>query len=99
MSKRGSAYGHNRVNILKKVKGGRVWNFYPAVVECNGHLTSFPHAVARKNHRFGGASVCVGCDTVYVHGTGLLVSLHSAVPTGLRLSWVSRCQSGHAEFI
>ena len=36
MSKRGNAYGHNRVNILKKVRVGKNWNLYPAVVEPNG---------------------------------------------------------------
>ena len=39
MSKRGNAYGsENRVNILKKVKVGKNWNLYPAVVEPNGKL-------------------------------------------------------------
>ena len=39
MSKRGNAYGsENRVNILKKVKIGKNWNLYPAVVELNGKL-------------------------------------------------------------
>jgi integrase len=38
MSKRGNGYGHNRVNILKKVKVGKNWNFYAAVVEPNGKL-------------------------------------------------------------
>ena len=38
MSKRGNGYGENRVNILKKVKVGKIWNFYPAVVEPNGKL-------------------------------------------------------------
>src|SRR5271165_725284 len=39
MSKRGSGYGsENRVNILKKVKIGKNWNLYPAVVEANGKL-------------------------------------------------------------
>jgi len=39
MSKRGNGYGtENRVNILKKVKVGRTWNLYPAVVEPNGKL-------------------------------------------------------------
>lgn len=39
MSKRGNGYGStNRVNILKKVKVGRTWNLYPAVVEPNGKL-------------------------------------------------------------
>ena len=38
MSKRGNAYGHNRVNILKKVRVGKNWNLYPAVVEPNGKL-------------------------------------------------------------
>jgi hypothetical protein len=33
MSKRGNGYGNHRVNILKKVKVGKTWNFYPAVVE------------------------------------------------------------------
>ena len=36
MSKRGNGYGKNRVNILKKVKVGKIWNFYPAFVERNG---------------------------------------------------------------
>jgi integrase/recombinase XerD len=38
MSKRGNGYGHNRVNILKKVKVGKTWSFYPAVVEPNGKI-------------------------------------------------------------
>jgi len=38
MSKRGNGYGNNRVNILKKVKVGKIWNLYPAVVEPNGKL-------------------------------------------------------------
>jgi integrase/recombinase XerD len=39
MSKRGNSYGsENRVNILKKVKIGKKWNLYPAVVELNGKL-------------------------------------------------------------
>ena len=39
MSKRGNGYGsENRVNILKKVKIGKKWNLYPAVVEPNGKL-------------------------------------------------------------
>ncbi len=39
MSKRGNGYGsENRVNILKKVKIGKNWNLYPAVVEPNGKL-------------------------------------------------------------
>ena len=39
MSKRGNGYGsENRVNILKKVKVGKNWNLYPAVVELNGKL-------------------------------------------------------------
>ena len=39
MSKRGNGYGsENRVNILKKVKVGKTWNLYPAVVEPNGKL-------------------------------------------------------------
>jgi len=39
MSKRGNAYGpENRVNILKKVKVGKIWNLYPAVLEPNGRL-------------------------------------------------------------
>jgi integrase/recombinase XerD len=38
MSKRGNGYGANRVNILKKVKVGKIWNFYPGVVESNGNL-------------------------------------------------------------
>ena len=38
MSKRGNGYGKNRVNILKKIKVGKIWNFYPAVVEPNGKL-------------------------------------------------------------
>ncbi len=39
MSKRGNGYGsENRVNILKKVKIGKSWNLYPAVVELNGKL-------------------------------------------------------------
>jgi len=39
MSKRGNGYGsENRVNILKKVKIGKSWNLYPAVVESNGKL-------------------------------------------------------------
>lgn len=39
MSKRGNGYGpENRVNILKKVKVGKTWNLYPAVVESNGKL-------------------------------------------------------------
>jgi integrase len=39
MSKRGNGYGsENRVNILKKVKIGKTWNLYPAVVEPNGKL-------------------------------------------------------------
>ena len=38
MSKRGNGYGAHRVNILKKVKVGKIWNFYPAVVESNGKL-------------------------------------------------------------
>jgi len=28
MSKHGNGYGNNRVNILKKVKVGKIWNFY-----------------------------------------------------------------------
>lgn len=39
MSKRGNSYGsENRVNILKKIKVGKNWNLYPAVVEPNGKL-------------------------------------------------------------
>src|SRR5258708_12132615 len=39
MSKRGNGYGsEHRVNILKKVKVGKNWNLYPAVVEPNGKL-------------------------------------------------------------
>jgi integrase/recombinase XerD len=39
MSKRGNGYGsEHRVNILKKVKIGKNWNLYPAVVEPNGKL-------------------------------------------------------------
>jgi hypothetical protein len=39
MSRRGNGYGsENRVNILKKVKVGKNWNLYPAVVEPNGKL-------------------------------------------------------------
>jgi integrase/recombinase XerD len=39
MSKRGNGYGsENRVNILKKVKIGKNWNLYPAVVGPNGRL-------------------------------------------------------------
>jgi hypothetical protein len=39
MSKRGNGYGsENRINILKKVKVGKNWNLYPAVVEPNGKL-------------------------------------------------------------
>jgi integrase/recombinase XerD len=39
MSKRGNGYGsESRVNILKKVKVGKNWNLYPAVVEPNGKL-------------------------------------------------------------
>jgi len=39
MSKRGNGYGsEQRVNILKKVKIGKNWNLYPAVVEPNGKL-------------------------------------------------------------
>ena len=39
MSKRGNGYGpENRVNILKKVKVGKTWNLFPAVVESNGKL-------------------------------------------------------------
>ena len=39
MSKRGNGYGsENRVNILKKIKIGKTWNLYPAVVEANGKL-------------------------------------------------------------
>jgi integrase/recombinase XerD len=39
MSKRGNGYGsENRVNILKKIKIGKSWNLYPAVVESNGKL-------------------------------------------------------------
>jgi integrase/recombinase XerD len=39
MSKRGNGYGsENRVNILKKVKIGKNWNLYPAVVEPDGKL-------------------------------------------------------------
>ncbi|HTQ61843.1 MAG TPA: hypothetical protein VMI32_16590 [Candidatus Solibacter sp.] len=39
MSKRGNGHGEqNRVNILKKVKIGKNWNPYPAVVEPNGKL-------------------------------------------------------------
>jgi hypothetical protein len=38
LSKRGNGYGNHRVNILKKVKVGKTWNFYPAVVEANGKL-------------------------------------------------------------
>ena len=39
MSKRGNGYdSENRVNILKKVKIGKTWNLYPAVVEPNGKL-------------------------------------------------------------
>lgn len=39
MSKRGNGYGSDqRVNILKKVKVGKNWNLYPAVVEPNGKL-------------------------------------------------------------
>jgi hypothetical protein len=39
MSKRGNGYGsENRVNILKKLKVGKNWNLYPAVVEPNGKL-------------------------------------------------------------
>jgi integrase/recombinase XerD len=39
MSKRGNGYGSdNRVNILKKIKIGKNWNLYPAVVELNGKL-------------------------------------------------------------
>src|SRR5258708_27222878 len=39
MSKRGNGYGsETRVNILKKVKVGRNWNLYPAVVDPNGKL-------------------------------------------------------------
>src|SRR5580700_768542 len=39
MSKRGNGYGsETRVNILKKVKVGKNWNLYPAVVEPNGKL-------------------------------------------------------------
>jgi hypothetical protein len=39
MSKRGNSYGsENRVNILKKVKVGKNWNLYPAVVEPAGKL-------------------------------------------------------------
>ena len=39
MSKRGNGYGsENRVNILKKVKVGKNWNLYPAIVEPNGKL-------------------------------------------------------------
>ncbi len=38
MSKRGNGYGKNRVNILKKIKVEKIWNFYPAVVEPNGKL-------------------------------------------------------------
>jgi integrase/recombinase XerD len=39
MSKRGNGYGtENLLNILKKVKVGRAWNLYPAVVEPNGKL-------------------------------------------------------------
>jgi integrase len=39
MSKRGNGYGsENRVNILRKVKVGKNWNLYPAVVEPNGKL-------------------------------------------------------------
>jgi integrase len=39
MSKRGNAYGsENRVNILKKIKVGKNWNLYPAVIEPNGKL-------------------------------------------------------------
>ncbi len=33
MSKSGNGYGsENRVNILKKIKVGKNWNLYPAVV-------------------------------------------------------------------
>ncbi len=39
MPKRNRGYGAaGRVNILKKVKVGAVWNFYPAVIESNGKL-------------------------------------------------------------
>ena len=39
MSKRGNGYGsETRVKILKKVKVGKNWNLYPAVVEPNGKL-------------------------------------------------------------
>jgi hypothetical protein len=39
MSKRGNGYGgENRVNLLKKVKGGTNWNLYPAVVQPTGKL-------------------------------------------------------------
>ncbi len=40
MPKRNPGYGAaGRVNFLKKVKVGKTWNFYPAVVESNGKLT------------------------------------------------------------
>ena len=39
MSKRGNGYGsENRVNILKKVKIGKNWNLYPAVVESSSAM-------------------------------------------------------------
>jgi hypothetical protein len=39
MSRRGNGYGsENRVNILKKIKVGKSWTLYPAVVEPNGKL-------------------------------------------------------------
>ncbi|MHB1936077.1 MAG: hypothetical protein ACYCOR_05780 [Acidobacteriaceae bacterium] len=39
MPKRNPGYGAaGRVNILKKVKVGAIWNFYPAVIESNGKL-------------------------------------------------------------
>jgi hypothetical protein len=44
MSKRGNAYGHNRVNILKKVRVGKNWNLYPAP---QSHRT-LPIALASK---------------------------------------------------
>ena len=39
MSKRGNRCGgESRINILKKVKVGKNWSLYPAVVDPNGKL-------------------------------------------------------------
>jgi hypothetical protein len=63
-SKRGNGYGsENRVNILKKVKVGKNWNLYPAVVEPNGNSATRSVCAAKWNSIPRGTTTSSGGKT------------------------------------